>query len=588
MKIVTQLLFLLSSKEKKQASILFIMILIMALMDMLGVATILPFVTVLTNPQLIVTNSVLNYMYEFSKLFGVDNNQQFIFALGVLVFMALIFSLTFKAITSYVQIRFVQMREYSLGKRMIEGYLNQPYVWFLDRHSADLGKAILSEVQQFINNCLGPFLELVAKSIVASTIIILLIIVDPKLAFLVGILITGFYILIFFTLRKYIKKKGEIRLKNNQLRFVAVSEAFGSVKELKVRGFEKTYIKLFANSAKSYALSMASIGTISQLPRFILEVIAFGGILLIILYNMSNTGNFNSTLPILSLYIFAGYRLMPAMQIIYASFTQLTFIKPSLEKLYEDFKNFEEINKNEVDEIISFNEKIDLTNISFTYPNSLNPTLKNLNITIPVKSIVGFIGTTGSGKTTTVDIILGLLDAQKGLLKVDGKVISKDNLKSWQKLIGYVPQNIYLTDDTLASNIALGVEPKDINLQIVEKVSKMASLHNFVTKELPDKYQTRVGERGARLSGGQRQRIGIARALYNDPKILIFDEATSSLDNDTEKKVMENISNLKKKTTIILIAHRLNTIKNCDIVYKFKEGQIEQKGSFEEVVSTKI
>ena len=547
MKIVTQLLFLLSSKEKKQASILFIMILIMALMDMLGVATILPFVTVLTNPQLIVTNSVLNYMYEFSKLFGVDNNQQFIFALGVLVFMALIFSLTFKAITSYVQIRFVQMREYSLGKRMIEGYLNQPYVWFLDRHSADLGKAILSEVQQFINNCLGPFLELVAKSIVASTIIILLIIVDPKLAFLVGILITGFYILIFFTLRKYIKKKGEIRLKNNQLRFVAVSEAFGSVKELKVRGFEKTYIKLFANSAKSYALSMASIGTISQLPRFILEVIAFGGILLIILYNMSNTGNFNSTLPILSLYIFAGYRLMPAMQIIYASFTQLTFIKPSLEKLYEDFKNFEEINKNEVDEIISFNEKIDLTNISFTYPNSLNPTLKNLNITIPVKSIVGFIGTTGSGKTTTVDIILGLLDAQKGLLKVDGKVISKDNLKSWQKLIGYVPQNIYLTDDTLASNIALGVEPKDINLQIVEKVSKMASLHNFVTKELPDKYQTRVGERGARLSGGQRQRIGIARALYNDPKILIFDEATSSLDNDTEKKVMENISNLKKK-----------------------------------------
>ena len=204
---------------------------------------------------------------------------------------------------------------------------------------------------------------------------------------------------------------------------------------------------------------------------------------------------------------------------------------------------------------------------------------------IPAKSSIGLIGATGSGKTTTVDIILGLLEPQKGTLEVDGKVISKQNVKSWLRSIGYVPQNIFLSDDTVAANIAFGKDPEDINQNLIENAAKIANLHNFVIDELPKKYQTKIGERGVRLSGGQRQRIGIARALYNKPKVLILDEATSALDDQTERAVMDAVNNLRRNLTIIQIAHRLNTVKNCDIIFKLHRGQLIGKGSYDEIIN---
>ena len=206
---------------------------------------------------------------------------------------------------------------------------------------------------------------------------------------------------------------------------------------------------------------------------------------------------------------------------------------------------------------------------------------------IPVKFTVGLVGTTGCGKTTTVDIILGLLEAQKGTLEVDGKIITKKNVRAWQKIIGYVPQQMYLSDDTVASNIAFGLELNEINQEALERASKIANLHEFITNDLPNKYHTMIGERGVRLSGGQRQRIGIARALYHNPKVLILDEATSALDNETEKAVMDAVNNLNKNVTIILIAHRLNTVKNCDIIYKLEKGSIINKGTFDELIKIK-
>jgi ABC-type multidrug transport system fused ATPase/permease subunit len=306
--------------------------------------------------------------------------------------------------------------------------------------------------------------------------------------------------------------------------------------------------------------------------------------LLIILYTMLQTGNFNNALPIISLYVFAGYRLMPALQQVYSSFTQLTFIVPSLNKLYDDLNNLHQYNENQNEEIVTFDKKIVLKNINFSYPKSSQVVLKDINLTIPAKSTVGFIGTTGSGKTTIIDIILGLLEAQKGTLEIDNRIISKKNLRSWQSQVGYVPQSIYLSDNTVAANIAFGVKPKDINYELVEEVSKIANLNDFIVNELPEKYQTNIGERGVKLSGGQRQRIGIARALYHNPKILILDEATSALDNETEKSVMDAVNNLSKSITIILIAHRLNTVKNCDIVFKLSKGKLIGQGSFEEII----
>jgi len=301
---------------------------------------------------------------------------------------------------------------------------------------------------------------------------------------------------------------------------------------------------------------------------------------------MAISDDFNNVLPIISLYVFAGYRLMPAIQQLYASITQLTFIGPSIDKLYDDFKNFKPINLNQDQGTISLHKKITLKNVFYNYPNTSRTTIKDINLSIPARTTVGLVGATGCGKTTTVDIILGLLEVQKGTLEVDGQIITKQNCRAWQRSIGYVPQHIFLSDDTIAANIAFGINLKNINQEAVEKASKIANLHEFVKDELSQQYQTIIGERGIRLSGGQRQRIGIARALYHNPQVLILDEATSSLDNETEKAVMEAVNNLGKDITIILIAHRLNTVKNCDIIFKLDKGQLIGQGTFDELINS--
>tara|TARA_E500000178_G_scaffold351271_1_gene412019 strand:- start:496 stop:1689 length:1194 start_codon:yes stop_codon:yes gene_type:complete len=384
--------------------------------------------------------------------------------------------------------------------------------------------------------------------------------------------------------RKYLHKFGDQRLKANELRFISVSEAFGAAKEIKIGGLEKIYLKRFSDPAHIFARAITKASIFAEFPRFVFEIIAFGGILLVTLYLMTQTGNFSDVLPILSLFVFAGYRLMPALQKIYASIATLTYIGPSLDKLYDDIKLLKKTDQYQHQNTLSINKAVTLKNIHFNYPNTTRTALKNINISIPVKSTVALVGATGSGKTTIVDIILGLLEAQKGNLEVDGQIITKQNLRAWQQSIGYVPQNIFLADDTIAANIALGVETKDINQLALEKASKIANLHEFVVSELPKKYQTSVGERGVRLSGGQRQRIGIARALYHDPQVLILDEATSALDNQTEKAVMDAVNNIKKDITIILIAHRLNTVKNCDIIFKIDKGQLISEGTFKDLI----
>ena len=559
------------------------MIIIMAFLDMIGVASILPFMAVLSNPNIIETNILLNNIYIFFKIFGVENKNQFIFALGLSVFLLLVLSLSFKALTSYFQMRFVQMRQYSIAKRLVEGYLNQPYEWFLSRNSAELGKTILSEVAQVISGGFNPLMELIAKSMVTIFIVTLLIITDPQLVLIVVLTLGSAYGIVYIFSHRHLKKLGEERLNNNKLRFISISEAFGAAKEVKIGGLEEVYIKRFSDPAINFARNQSHASVITLLPRFFLEAIAFGGILLLILYMMAKTGNVYDVLPIISLYVFAGYRLMPAIQQIYASFTQLTFVGPTLDKLYNDIKNLNEFKLIENQKIIDFNKNIVLKNIFYSYPNSKSTTLDNINLTIPSNKIVGLVGTTGSGKTTTVDIILGLLQPQKGTLEIDGNVINKNNLKAWQRNVGYVPQNIYLADDTVTSNIAFGVKQKDINKKIVEKVSKIANIHDFITNNLPQQYETKIGERGIRLSGGQRQRIGIARALYHNPKVLVLDEATSALDNQTEKKILNEVENFKKNVTIIMIAHRLNTVKNCDKIFILEEGKLKNEGKFEDL-----
>ena len=388
MQTLKKFISLLTSNERRHAILLLLMILIMSLLDMIGVASILPFMAVLTNPNIIETNIIINKMYEISIIFGVENNEEFLFALGILLFVLLIASLSFKALTTYIQVRFVQMREYTISKRFVENYLHQPYSWFLNRNSAKVGKTILSEVGAVVGKGMKPLMDLIAKGMVTVALIILLIIADPKLALIVGLSLGLAYAIIYKFTLSYLKKIGKERFKSNELRFTAVNEAFGAAKVLKVSGLENIFIKRFSDPAKIFARSMASAAVVAQLPRFVLEAVAFGGIILLILYMMLQKGSFYDALPILSLYVFAGYRLMPALQQIYSSFTKLSFIGPSLDSLSEDIKNLKPYYYIHNEYALSLNKKISLIYINFSYLDDTRKILSDINIYIPVKTTV--------------------------------------------------------------------------------------------------------------------------------------------------------------------------------------------------------
>ena len=472
-----------------------------------------------------------------------------------MVCLFLILSFSLNAFTTYKELKFVEGVRHGISIRLTEGYLNQPYSWFLNRNSSILGTNILSEADQVVGLGMRPMIEVISRGIVILFLFALLFSIEMMLAFTIIVILGGAYLLIFKSTKKILRRVGQERFDANQQRFTAVNEAFGASKEVKIFGLEQIFLSKFSNPSLIYAKRATSAGMLADLPRYALEAVAFGGMLLVMLYLVGQKGDFATALPIISVYAFAGYRMMPSFQRVYHSISMIRFCGPVIDTLHNTFENLNLIEPTSHKEKIKFNDKICLKDITFKYPKTSKSILKNINIEIQNQKSIGLIGPTGSGKTTIVDIILGLLEPQKGILEVDGKVISKNNLRSWQKNIGYVPQQIYLLDDTIAKNIAFGVNSNDINKETLEKVAKVANLHDFVVTELPEKYETTVGERGVRLSGGQRQRIGIARALYNNPKILILDEATSALDNETEKAVMDAVNNIGKDITTVIITY---------------------------------
>ena len=578
---IVKLVGLLTPQEKRSAFFLLLMIFFMILIDGLGVASVMPFMAVLSAPQSIEANSMLAFIFKYLNF---SDTNSFLFFLGSVTFILLVSGQAFKAFITYHQVKFSMMSEYSISKRLIKAYLYQSYDWFLDKNSAELGRALLSEVSTVVGGGMMPLISLITQCALTVVLLLLLVLVDPFLAMLLGGVLGGIYFLVYIVTRAFISKIGAERNRANQERFSVVSEAFGAFKEVKMLGLENVFIDRFGIPAEIYARHQVSSTVVSQMPRFALEATAYGGMILLLLILMSGGGEIGSVLPVVTLYAFAGYRLMPALQQIYSSFSQLRFIGSALDMVSYDL-NYLKINGNKSDDEVPVRLKksIQLTDVKFSYPGATSPTLINFNLKIPAYSTVGIIGLTGSGKSTTIDLILGLLVPQKGAVTVDDLQINALNRSVWQRSIGYVPQQIYLADSSVAANIAFGVEVNNIDHNALLKAAKLANLHEFVVNELSDGYDTAVGERGVRLSGGQRQRIGIARALYGCPQILIFDEATSALDGLTESEVMEAISNLKNNMTIIIISHRLSALRNCDQIFLIEKGEILDHGNYEEL-----
>ena len=581
-----KLLSLLSLAERRRGYLLLGMIVIMAMLDMIGIASILPFMSALTDPSQITSNRYLALIYRSLNL---SSPESFLALLGLVVFLLLLLSTAFKALTTYSLLRFSQMREYSIGRRLVEGYLHQPYEWFLSRHSADLGKTILSEVAQVINGSAVPTMQLIAQGAVSLAIVGLLVSVNPTAALT---MIFGFgtiYATIYLSLRRYLMRIGAERIASNQLRYQVIHETFGGIKDIKVAGLERAVLERFDEPAQRFAKHQTASQVAAQIPRYALEVIALGGMLLLAVYTMNSPGGLSAALPLIALYGLAGFRLLPALQQIYAHLTRIRFSGPALDRLYADIEALPAASPSicaprQTEPPLSLHASLCLDRITYRYPNAQGVTLNELSIQIPAHSIVGLVGTTGSGKTTAMDVMLGLLQPQSGQMLLDGNPITAANLRSWQRAVGYVPQQVFLTDDTVAANIAFGIPANEIDHEAVKRAARIANLHDFVISQLPHGYLTRIGERGVRLSGGQRQRIGIARALYHDPDILFLDEATSALDNLTEQAVMDAVHNLGHKKTIILIAHRLSTVRDCDTIFVLENGRLVDQGTYQKLL----
>ncbi len=394
--------------------------------------------------------------------------------------------------------------------------------------------------------------------------------------------------LIYLRLRERLRHAGEELMQAFSERFRMSQEAMGGIKDVKLMGLEDAYLGIYKRAARRSARASAAIGVMSELPRFALEAITFGTLLTAILALLLRSGgNISDIVPTLGVFAFSVMRLLPALQQIYHGLASMRGGKAVLDTLAVDFAEAGRIPRPLAvpSTLLVLEHALELSRVHFSYATAARPALTGLDLKIPARTTVGIVGGTGAGKTTLVDLILGLLVPEGGEIRVDGTPITLENRRNWQQSLGYVPQAVFLTDDDIAANIAFGVPREQIDMAAVERAARTAALHDFVTSDLPQGYATLVGERGVRLSGGQRQRIGIARALYRDPSLLIMDEATSALDNITERVVMEAVQNIRDDKTIILIAHRLTTVKTCDTIFLMEHGKLAAQGTYEELVA---
>ena len=581
MNLFRKIFALLTPREQRSYLLLCLFGLGVGIFELFNVASILPFIALVSDPSAVETHRILARLYKAS---GLTQPETFVYYVGFAVLGLILISQTLRATLAYAQARFSRMREYGISRRLMGRYLAQPYVWFLRQNTADMHKSLLVEVTQAVSGTVMPSLQLVAQSFVVLLLVALIVVVDPVVALISFCIIGGAYALVFLGLRRRLGRIGRERVASIRMRGRVATEALSGIKTIKLAALEGSFLKRYETASFRHIQTMAQQQIFTALPRYFFEAVVFGGMVLLLLFMLGREdGDIKAVLPTLGVFAVAATRIIPAAQNLYRALNSLRTGAATLEVIAKQFRTTAgtEAVASAIGEPVRLRERIELEGVRFAFPGSDRCILDGLDLTIEAGTTVGIVGGTGAGKTTAVDVMIGLLLPQAGSVRVDGTEIGPDLVRRWQRSIGYVPQSIYLLDDTVTANIAFGVPESAIDPQAVERAARTAGIHDFVVDSLPQGYATKVGELGTRLSGGQRQRIGIARALYHEPDLLVLDEATSALDNETERQVMAMIHDLKHRSTVVMIAHRLTTVRDCDHIFFLEHGRVRSQGRFE-------
>lgn len=559
--------------ERRKAVGMLVLVILMAMAETLGVLSIMPFLSVLGRPAVIHSNVLLHAVYQ---RFGFHDAREFILALGFASIALVLGSSVFKTITLHLINRFIHLIRHAISARLLSRYLHQPYEFFLSHNTSTLSQNVLSEVDQLQFGLIQPLSQLIAQGAVVLAMLVLIFLYNPIIALCMVAMVGSLYGAIYGLVRKRLAHIGQERQTANTQRYQACSEALGGIKDVKVTHSAAAYQEKFNRASHTFSRHMATSDTLAQSPLYMVEAVGYTGLIVLALVLMLRRGDIAHVLPALGLYGFAAYRMLPSVQIMYRGFAKLKFSSSALDAVHRDLALPEEKATTAIlSQPLVPRREIRLQHVSYAYPATPGKSVfDGLDLRLPVGTSTGIAGPSGAGKTTLMDILLGLLQPQSGTLSVDDTPVDAGNAAGWQRTIGYVPQHIYLADASVKENIAFGVPGKDIDMQAVERAARAAQIHDFVARELKDGYDTPLGDRGIRLSGGQRQRIGIARALYHDPPVLFMDEATSALDAQTEEALNEAIHQLSGDKTIVVIAHREASLRGCQRVMEIAQGRM--------------
>ncbi|GFH88841.1 protein glycosylation K [Lachnospiraceae bacterium] len=572
MKLIKRVIAILTERQRKLLVFMLLMMLVGAGLETAGTSLLIPFITIAMEPDSVFQNEYLKYFYDLMHLTSVNG---FLVMLSIVLSAVFVLKNIYLYFMYYVQYRFIYNGQFNTSRSLFKDYVRRPYEFYLDASTPVVMRHIMSDVNGSYNLLL-TFLQLFTELFIFAALLVLALVYSPAMTLVMcavlGIILLANKMILGPILRRF----GHEVQTNSALTTKWIMQAVNGMKETKVLNKERYFVEQYEKSADKLNTIQKRQNSMQNIPRLMIETVCMCGILLVMAVFLSIGNNLNEMITQLGVLAVVAIKLMPSANKLSTYINNIAYYEPSLTAV-EDIiirSHQKDVDtdilflKKEI-EPMDFSKEVKLENITYRYPNTEVNILENASVSIPIGKSIGFIGPSGAGKSTTVDILLGLLEPQKGKVTVDGIDI-RTNLPGWYARIGYVPQMIFMLDDTIRNNVAYGVDEKDIDEEQVWYALREAQMDEFV-RGLPDGLDTSIGERGVRISGGQRQRLGIARALYTEPEIMIFDEATSALDNDTESAIMEAIERLHGKKTLVIIAHRLTTIEKCDAVYRVEE-----------------